>query len=177
MVSTDAAERFRQAPFLVDLDADARLALLEVLQEHRAESGDVLLTQGQANDRIYFLIEGTVSILRTSADGRAEHLLDLPSPTAFGETAYFQRRPQMVTVQAAMPVRYLTLDREAHERLRRANPSASEQLSAAAIRVLAGHFELIDQRVAELLSRQPDPQVDSTEWDRFRARLFGESKL
>jgi hypothetical protein len=57
------------------------------------------------------------------------------------------------------------------------DPHTSEQLATAAIRVLAGHFELIDQRIADILARQPDPQSEATEWDRFRARLFGESTL
>lgn len=177
MVSNDAAERFLTAPFLADLDASAREALLQVLSEERAESGRVLLRQGDLNDRIHFLIEGTVAISRASSGGRPEHLLDLEAPTAFGETSYFQRNAQLVTVTAVTDLRLLVLERDAHEVLRRVDPRTSEQLATAAIRVLAGHFELIDQRIADILARQPDPQSEATEWDRFRARLFGESKL
>ena len=177
MVSDEAADRFLVAPFLGDLDARARQELLNVLQEHRADAGAVLLEQGEPNDRIFFLIGGTVAISRRSLDGRDEPILDLHAPTAFGETAYFQRRPQLVTVKAATDLHYLVLLRDAHEVLRRIDPRTSEQLAAAAVRVLASHFELIDQRIAELIARQPDPGSETTEWDRFRARLFGESTL
>ncbi|RUL82348.1 cyclic nucleotide-binding domain-containing protein [Tautonia sociabilis] len=177
MVSNDAAERFLVAPFLADLDASAREELLQVLAEHRARAGEVLLRQGEPNDRIHFLIEGAVSVLRNDADGRPEPILELHAPTAFGEVAYFQRRPQLVSVVALTDLRLLILERDAHEVLRRVDPRTSEQLATAAIRVLASHFELIDQRIADILARQPDPQTEATEWDRFRARLFGESKL
>ncbi len=178
MVSTEAAERFWKAPFLMDLDADSRQALLGVLTEKRFAAGKILLKQDQMNDRIAFLIEGKVTIERTYPDGHVEALLDLTAPTAFGETSYFQRKPQIVSVRTTTDVWILILDRQDHERLRREDPRASEQLAMAAIRVLAEHFDLIDQRVSEILYPQPDEQQPkANEWARFRARLFGESKL
>lgn len=177
MVSQDAAERFLHASFLSDLDPMARQSLLQALEEHHAASGSVLLKQGDPNDRIHFLIEGTVAVSRVMSNGHQEHLVDLHAPTSFGEISYFQRKPQLVTVVAATDLHYLVLERQAHERLRRDDPRTSEQLAAAAIRVLAGHFDLIDQRIAELVARQPDPQREATEWESFRARIFGESKL
>jgi len=177
MVSTHAADRFLKAPFLADLDASSRQALLHVLREHHASAGTILLQQDQPNDRIYFLIEGSVAILRSSTDGRTEHILDLHAPTAFGETSYFQRKPQLVTVRTITDVWYLTLERTAHHQLRESDPRASEQLATAAIRVLAGHFEIIDQRVAEMIASQPNQANQTTEWDRFRARLFGKARL
>ncbi|WP_169972624.1 cyclic nucleotide-binding domain-containing protein [Tautonia rosea] len=177
MVSQDAAERFLHASFLSDLDATARRNLLQILEEHHAASGEVLLRQGEPNDRIHFLIEGSVAVSRVMSNGHQERLVDLHAPTSFGEISYFQRKPQLVTVIAATDLRYLVLERQAHERLRQDDPRTSEQLATAAIRVLAGHFDLIDQRIAELVARQPDPQKEATEWENFRARLFGESKL
>lgn len=177
MVRADAAERFMVAPFLVDLDVAARRAILGVLHEQHGKAGDVLLRQSEPNDQIFFLIEGTVSVERTLTDGRVEWVLNLNAPNGFGETSFFQKKPQIVSVRAVTDVRYLTLDRHAYEMLRRADPRTSEQLAQAAIRVLADHFALVDQRVAEILGRSEEPSPEETEWSRFRARLFGEAKL
>jgi CRP-like cAMP-binding protein len=176
MVSPEASERFLAAPFLVDLDSAARLAVLNVLTEHRDKAGTILLEQGKLNDRIFFLLDGTVAVDRAYKD-RVEWVLNLPAPNAFGEVSFFQRKAQIVSVRCVTDIHYLTLDRHAHELLRRADPRSSEELAYAALRVLAEHFDLIDQRVADLLSRQPDPQPVQTEWTRFRARMFGEAKL
>lgn len=177
MVAPDVEIQFLSAPFLVDLDSAARRSVLELLEEHTAKAGDLLLKQGELNDRIFFLIEGTIAIERTPRDGKSEWVLNLTAPNCFGETSFFQRKPQIVTVRGVTALRYLTLDRHAYEMLRRADPRTSEQIAQAAIRVLAEHFDLIDQRVAEILSRQPDPGPEETEWNRFRARLFSESML
>lgn len=177
MVSPEASDRFLAAPFLSDLDSTARAAVLNVLTEHRDRAGTVLLEQGKPNDRIFFLLEGSVGIERAQPGRKTEWVLNLPAPNAFGEVSFFQRKAQIVSVRCATDIHYLTLDRHAHELLRRADPRTSEELAYAALRVLAEHFDLIDQRVAEILSRQPDPQPVQTEWTRFRARMFGESKL
>lgn len=177
MVSSAAAERFLAAPFLSELDTAARQAVLNVLGEAREKAGATLLEQEALNDRIYFLIEGTVAVERKHRDGRVEWVLNLSAPNAFGETSFFQKKPQIVSVRGVTDTWFLILERHAYELLRRADPRTSEQLAQAAIRVLAEHFDLIDQRVAELLARQPDPAPEETEWARFRARLFGESKL
>lgn len=177
MVVSEVADRFISSPFLVDLDSAARRAVLEVLEEHREQAGVLLLKQGEPNDRIFFLIEGTVAVERALRDGQVEWVLNLTAPNGFGETSFFQRKPQIVSVRTVTDVHYLTLDRAAYELLRRADPRTSEQLAQAAIRLLAEHFDLIDQRVAEILSRQNDPEPEETEWNRFRARLFSESRL
>lgn len=177
MVSPEASERFLASPFLVDLDSTARLAILNVLTEHREKAGTLLLEQGKPNDRIFFLLEGTVAIERAHKEGRGEWVLNLAAPNAFGEVSFFQRKAQIVSVRCVTDIHYLTLDRHAHELLRRADPRSSEELAYAALRVLAEHFDLIDQRVAEILSRVPDPSRGQTEWARFRARMFGEAKL
>src|SRR3954452_21084439 len=84
MVSSAAAERFFAAPVLAGLDSAARLALLQMLEEQRAPAGAILLHQGEPNDHIAFLIEGTATVFRTDARGHQETLAHLSAPTMFG---------------------------------------------------------------------------------------------
>ena len=69
IVSTAAAERFLAAPLLAGADPTARRAVLNVLVEERAPAEVTLLAQGQPNDHMSFLIEGSVTVLRTFDDG------------------------------------------------------------------------------------------------------------
>ena len=71
----------------------------------------------------------------------------------------------------------LNLDHAAHERLRRIDLRAAEQLAVAAVRVLADHFDLLDHRISAYLAEHPDDHPKATEWSDFRARLFEESNL
>src|SRR4051812_14792346 len=177
MVSSAAAERFFAAPVLAGLDSASRLALLKVLDEQRAPAGAILLRQGEPNDHIAFLIEGTATVVRTDARGRQETLAHLTAPTMFGLTSFFRPAPPGFSVGATADVWLLNLDHASHDRLRRIDLRAAEQLAVAAVRVLADHFDLLDHRISAYLAEHPDDHPKATEWSDFRARLFEESNL
>jgi CRP-like cAMP-binding protein len=175
MVSSAAAERFLAAPLLQELDSASRIAVLNVLVEDRAPTNATLLEQGQPNDHIAFLIEGSATVYRTRADGRRETLTTLTAPSLFGLTSFFRPRPPGFSVRADSPVWLLSFDKNAHEILRRVDLRASEQLAIAAVRVLADRFDMLDQRVSEDMDRQTHDHAKVTEWASFRSRLFEES--
>src|SRR4051812_33896199 len=129
MVSSAAAERFFAAPVLAGLDSASRLALLKVLEEQRAPAGATLLRQGAPTDHIAFLIEGTATVLRIDPRGRQETLAHLTAPTMFGLTSFFRPAPPDFSVRATSDVWLLNLDHAAHERLRRLDLHAAEQLA------------------------------------------------
>ncbi|HEX8201744.1 MAG TPA: cyclic nucleotide-binding domain-containing protein [Isosphaeraceae bacterium] len=175
MVSHDAAERFLAAPVLAGLDSASRRTLLKILEERRAPAGAILLSQGEPNDHLAFLIEGTVAIYRTDPRGRQEALAQLTAPTMFGLTSFFRAAPPDFTVRATADAWLLNLDHDAHDRLRRLDLRAAEQLAVAAVRVLADHFDQLDHRISAYLAEHPRDHSRATEWSDFRARLFEES--
>lgn len=175
MVQAEAAERFLSAPLLSDVDPKARRAVLEALVEERVPAGTVLLAQGQPNDHLTFLIEGSASIERARPGGGApEVLATLNAPSVFGTTSFFSPNAPTFTVRATTPVWLLTLYHPAHQRLRRDDPRAAEALAVAAVRVLSERFNELDRLFSDYVHRHPDhpPRVD--EWAGFRARLFEE---
>jgi CRP-like cAMP-binding protein len=175
MVSLDAREAFTSAPLLAELDAAARMAILNVLQEDHAPAGATLLEQGHENDHIAFLIEGTATVFRTKPDGTTETLTTLNAPSLFGLTSFFRPLPPGFSVKASSPVWLLTLDHRGHDLLRRFDLHAAEQLALAAVRVLADRFDMLDKRMTEELAQHPEDHPKATEWASFRARLFEES--
>src|SRR5271167_457686 len=98
MIDEEAARRFMTAPWLVEVDREIKLALLNALAEERAKAGTVLLAQGQPNDHLTFLIEGSVELERTFSTGRKEIVTTLTTPAVFGTTTFFQ--PTAPTVPA-----------------------------------------------------------------------------
>ena len=144
--------------------------MLEALAEERARAGSVLLAQGQPNDHLSFLIEGTAAIERKRTDGRSETLATLPAPSVFGTTSFFCPDPPTFNVRAATDVWLLTLYHPAHDRLRRDHPAAACALALAAVRVLSERFNELDRAFSAYMARHPE----FTEWAGFRARLFQE---
>jgi len=170
MVEPGAAERFLAAPMMAEVDPTMFGALLEALAEERYVAGSVLLAQGQPNDHLSFLIEGTAAIERERADGRRETLATLTAPSVFGTTSFFSPDPPTFHVRAVTGVWLLTLYHPAHDRLRREDPAAAGALALAAVRILSERFNELDRAFSAYMARHPD----FTEWAGFRARLFEE---
>lgn len=177
MVEGDAIERFLSAPMWADVDGKARRAVFEAMVEGHAPAGATLMQQGQANDRLTFLIEGSAVIERTHPRRRKEVLATLTAPAAFGTTSFFGRNPPTVSVRATSEVRLLSLSHPQHERLRSANPPAAEALALGILRVLSERFDMLDQRVSDFLLEHSDDPPRVNEWAGFRARLFEEPNI
>lgn len=177
MVSPQAAERFLESPLLGEMDSAARAAVLNVLREQRSPSQAVLLEQGQPNDHIAFLIEGTAVVTRVIPEKGTESLAKLSAPTVFGLTSFFRPTPPNFSVNATSDVWFLTLDQSALAILRRVDMRAAEQLAIYAVRVLADRFDMMDRKISEDLKKKPADRAKATEWSRFRSRLFEESKI
>jgi CRP-like cAMP-binding protein len=174
MINSEAAERFMAAPWLAEIDRETKTAILNTLVEAKASPGAVLLQQGQLNDHLSFLMEGSVSIERTFPSGRRDTITTLTAPTVFGTTTFFLPKPPNVTVRATSDVWIFSLYHPAHEALRAANPRAAEALALAVIRALSERFDLIDQLFSDLSAKYAGEPVNTSEWARFRSRLFEE---
>jgi CRP/FNR family cyclic AMP-dependent transcriptional regulator len=177
MVSTGAEQRFRTASWSTELDDKSRVALLSVLEEDRADAGVMLLTEGAPNDRVRFLLEGEVAILRDYPGHGVEQVTTLAAPTVFGTTSFFGAGPPIVSARAVSSAWFLSLSRPAFERLRQLDPHTTEQFMLAVVTVLADRFNLLDRKLAEFLHQPDHPARKNDEWNAFRARFLEESSL
>lgn len=170
----EAANQFLAAPWFSGIDPALRRVVLSALKPTQAASGKVLLMEGHPNDHLSILMTGSVRVERSRQGGDPETLATLAAPTLFGITSFFRPEPPTFTVRAASEVTLFTLDRPAHERLRRENPAAAEALATALLRVLGDRFQELDRLFSEYMSRHPDDPEKVSEWAGFRARLFDE---
>ncbi len=178
MINAEAAERFMAAPWLESTPREIKQQLLESLAEKRAATGAILLAQGQPNDHLSFLIEGTAEIERQSAGGRHDLITNLTAPAVFGTTSFFQPRPPQVSVRATSDVWLLTLYQPAYQVLRRDHPRAAEALAVAVLKTMSERFDLIDKLFTDYITQQSSaPSNTTTEWSRFRSRLFEEHNI
>jgi CRP-like cAMP-binding protein len=177
MIDVQVTERFMAAPWLPEVDRDTKKAILDALVEARATTGAILLEQGQPNDHLTFLIEGSATIQRAFGNGRLETITTLTAPAVFGTTSFFRPNPPNVTVRATSDVWMLSLYHPEHETLRQDNPRAAEALALAVVRALSDRFDLLDSLFSEYLARSPDEPTRTSEWAGFRARLFDERGL
>ncbi len=177
MISQEASERFLVSGWLPEMEESSRQALLQVLQEQRAEAGTTVIEQGKTCDRMAFLMEGTIEVSQLNGQRKPEVLFKIVAPSMFGLTSFFRPKSPDFTLRATTPIRFLTLDHPGHARLRRESPRAAEQLAVAAVQILADRIDALDQRIIEDLAKHPEDRPRSNEWAAFRARLFEDAAL
>ena len=181
--STQPADPTRAIPFLDGMNDESRATLASYLTENRVSAGQTLLAQGQPNDRLWFLVTGTVQIERTISGGKPEVLASLPAPSVFGTTTFFRpTTPASATLRAESELHLWTLDRASQERIRREDPRTAEALATAIIIILSERFDLLDRRLTGLMAEHAaNPSAvrrpAASELAAFRTRLFEEPGL
>jgi CRP/FNR family transcriptional regulator, cyclic AMP receptor protein len=109
--------------------------------------GHTVFVQGDAGDRLYIILLGTVKISTKTHDGR-ESLIALMGPAdIFGELAVFDPGPRTSTVTTLTEVRVATMDRAALRSWIHARPEIAEQL----LRVLSRRLRRTDENLADLI--------------------------
>lgn len=87
-------ERLHASSWFGALDTPLQDALLDIATVRRLRAGDVLFRRGDPPDGLYCVVEGTICIGATSADGREALLAVLEPVNWFGEIGVFDRQPR-----------------------------------------------------------------------------------
>ncbi|MDX2038850.1 MAG: cyclic nucleotide-binding domain-containing protein [Isosphaeraceae bacterium] len=159
-----------------EIESSAREAILAHLEPIDAPSGTMFLSEGERNDRMWFLTSGSAVIERKHRGGSIA-IANLLAPAIFGATTFFRPTASTVTIRATSPSRVLALSPSGYDRLKRDDPRAAESLARATIQVLSERFDLLDQRMNEFMELEKRPRSTDNEWTKFRARLFGDPNI
>jgi CRP-like cAMP-binding protein len=144
----------------------AELAHIRSCATHRQfAAGDIIFTEGDPVDYIYFIEEGNVSIfiLRFTTE---EQVCVLGPGDHFGEMAVFYKDRRTASARAASDTRLLTLDKAVFLELVRKNRGTAEKINA-----------LLAQRNEELVLKES--LMDSTGLDgrKFHVSIKGDPSI
>jgi CRP-like cAMP-binding protein len=176
-IASDQLERFLASPLLNGADEEARLAIFHTLVEASVPAGAPLLIQGKPNEKLWFVLGGSVAIERKQPDGRLAVLTSMTGPAMYGTTTFFRSTASSATIRATSNLTVWTLDPRSYNQLRREHPRAAEALALEVVRVLSERFEELHAQLAEMMAGHEDDQPRSNEWASFRTRLFEETSI
>jgi hypothetical protein len=112
------------------LEVDALQAISDALQVERHDTGTVLMTEGEAGDKLYLLAEGTVGVSIIGSRGQSLRVNTLGGGEIFGEAALLSDRPRTATVTVLSPSTVLTLSRAQFADLMAAHPNLRAAMEA-----------------------------------------------
>jgi glutaminase len=147
----DAAQTVRlcEAPLLAGL-GDADLAWLDAaMPVVDVAAGDFLIRAGDAGDRLYLLLAGSVVVRLPSETGGAGRRINVYHPgMCFGEMGFLDGAPRSADVVALSPVVARVIDRALFERLEAERPSATIRLLEGLARQLSSNLRRANAEAA-----------------------------
>ena len=108
--------RMRELPLLAELTQTELEDVTRRLQPVEVASGDVLFSQGDSGDRMYFIESGQVEVRTVTADGRGA-VAQLAAGLLVGETALLTGKPRPDTARAASDLQLWALGKEDFDEL------------------------------------------------------------
>ena len=97
-------ELLKSIPYFSGLSPAELDSIREFIFEKSAESGDLILLEGEPADAMYFVASGVVKTFKTSADGKEQILSFVRPGEPFNDVPVFDGGPNPASVQAIGPV-------------------------------------------------------------------------
>ncbi len=118
-------------PLFADLERDAFVELIELLDYHECKEGEVICKEGQTTDRIFVLVAGKAEVSR-QVDGEAKTLAFLGGGSIFGEISMLTGAAPTSTITAVSDCDLLEIEREDLNQIARSFPSVPAVLATFA---------------------------------------------
>jgi CRP-like cAMP-binding protein len=155
----------RQVELFNGLPEPVLQQIAAVSRPRELAKGELLCGEGDAGDAMHVLIAGSVTVFRTSSDGKRVALNVLQPPEALGEIALLDGAPRAASAEATEPCVVLSLSREEFLALLCEQPSVLEPIvrrlgtMMRRLSVQAADHVLLDLagRVAKTLLRLATP--------------------
>lgn len=154
-------------PLFADLDRDAFVDLVELVDYRELQGGEVMCHEGQASDRITVLVAGKAEVTRR-VDGEPKTLAFLGGGSIFGEITMLTGAPPTSTITAVSECDVLEIEREDLNQLARTWPSVPAVLATFAQQRMARNLIATSPLFAQV------PEVERAELlGRFEFRAVG----
>lgn len=104
-------ERLKATSLFASLSPDSLQRLAQACQSRSLSAGEFLFFQDEPGDRLYLLLDGTIRLYRSGADGREVVIKTVLPGELFAEVILFETRTYPVTATAAQDSALLALRR------------------------------------------------------------------
>jgi signal transduction histidine kinase len=119
--------KLRTVPILSSL-SDEELRCLEDAKEIRLPKGELLIRQGEVAHHFWILLEGSLRLVQTQADGKEIAFAPVSSGNAFGEVPLLSNTPNLVSLRVTEPAHLLQFDEEGFWKLMTSCPDVRKAI-------------------------------------------------
>ena len=168
----DFISLLRETPLFQAISDDGLRALRSQVEVITLHGGELLIQQGDTDDRLYLLLSGRLRAVRTSSEGKEQILGDITPGETVGEMAILGRHERSATVRAIRDSELVQFSRTAFEKLVTNAPEVAIHLARLLVtrlqQVLAGPSVPTAPRTIAIIPRDAGVPIAA-----FSARFAG----
>ena len=146
------ADLLEQSTWSLSFTRTDLMLLAEFMKACTGSPGTVLCKEGDTDSFMGILIEGGVTVLKTSSDGSDSVVGRLGKDKSFGEMSVLNREPRSATMVADTEVRLLVLQRGDFDRLLDSQPKLAAKFLLRIARLLSHRLRETTGQLAEHLA-------------------------
>ncbi len=136
----------KRIPYFFDLGPSELSSIAKLIFEKKAETGEMLLLEGESTEVLYFVTSGVVKVFKISTEGK-EQILNIARPgDSFNDVTALDGGPNPASVQAIGPVILYGIRKSNLETIVRDHP----QVALNVIKILAGRIRYLVSLVEDL---------------------------
>lgn len=147
--------------------------LLAAFETLRCPTGEVLITEGEENPRLFLLLNGEVEIRLPDLEQVQTDetlIIQLGPGEMFGEVSFFAGTPHGATATATSDVQALVLSRDAFNELLQVQRPCVYKLALNGAATLAERLHVTDRWLWDVLREEQSARIAQS-WSRFRERV------
>lgn len=143
-------ELLAELPYFASLTAEELAALARSVRQRQLEAGEQIIVEGEPCEGLYFVVDGQVRSIKTSACGR-EHVMSVLGPGAtFNDVAVFDGGPNSDSAIAVGRTTIGFIPKSAMSRLIDSHP----EVAKAGLKLLSSRQRALGQVVEDLALRE-----------------------
>jgi len=139
-------ELLKSTPYFSGLSQAELVSISKYIFEKTADSGEIILSEGEPSEAWYIIASGAVKVFVTSSEGKEQTLTIMRPGESFNDAPAFGDGPSLCTAQAMGPVVLYKINRDDLKSILQKHP----QVSLNANKVLAGKVRQLASLIADL---------------------------
>ncbi len=138
MSSSVNLEIIRKSPFGTELNDAQTQVLAKIIEVHKLEKGEVLISEGAKDHTLYVVIEGSIAVEKSTSSGEAEVLHVLRCGELAGAMGFIDGCEHSATLKASETTRVFSIGRSSFESLLKSDPEIVYVVMRGIIRSIHG---------------------------------------
>jgi len=142
-----------RSKFFVDFSSEDVQMLGGFMQVYRAQTGSMIIREGDVDDYMLLIIQGKVDIVKTDKRGVTQAMTSVGPGMILGEMSMIDGEPRFATCIAAEPTTFAVLSRDAMVRIILEQPSLGAKLLIKLVTLLSQRLRQTSSTLLHYMER------------------------